>query len=206
MLVTLLRVPVYGFTFAAPSIIHQLGYTSAQAQLLTIPIYIVGLGTTLYLSWLADRRQRRWPFIVIPYIIALAGCIGLMAIPHPRFPGLTYAFLFTIPAGVYPAVISLVSWVSNNMAPTWKRSVGLAMSIMLGNLGGAVGSNIYLAREAPHYRTGYSVSLVCLVLAIVSTFVLRFAYDRSNKQRERLSEQEIREKYTERKNPFFTNF
>lgn len=124
-----------------------------------------------------------------------------MSIPHPRYPGLTYAFLFTIPAGVYPAVISLVSWVSNNLSPTWKRSVGIAMSIMLGNLGGTVGSNIYLAHEAPHYRTGYSVSLVCLALAIICTFVLRFAYDRANKQRDKMSPEEIRAKYTEGETP-----
>jgi MFS family permease len=149
------------------------------------------------MSWLADKRQRRWPFIVIPYAVALCGCIGLMAIPHPSLPGLTYAFLFTIPAGVYPSVISLVSWVSNNLSPSWKRAVGMAMSIMLGNIGGAVGSNIYIAKEAPNYWTGYGVSLACLTVAILATFVLRYAYMRANRERDLISEEEVRAKYTE---------
>lgn len=176
-----------------------MGYTSAQAQLLTIPVYAVGTATTLFLSWLADRRHRRWPFVVIPYAIALIGAIGLLSTPHPRLPGLTYAFLFAIPAGVFPAVISLVAWVSNNLAPSWKRSVGIAMSIMFGNMGGLVGSNIYIASEAPHYWTGYGITCACLTIAIVCTFVLRFAYDRENKKRAKIPEEFIRANYSEGK-------
>lgn len=163
-----------------------------------MPIYIVGLISTLLMSWAADRRQRRWPFVVIPYSVSLVGAIALMAIPHPRYPGLTYAFLFTIPAGVFPAIISAVTWVSNNLSPTWKRSTGIALAITLANLGGAIGSNIYLVEEAPHYWTGYGVSVAVLVMAITSTLVLRFAYNRINKARDRMSEEEIRSRYTDR--------
>jgi cyanate permease len=98
---------LYGFTYSAPTIILELGYTSAQAQLLTIPIYVLGAISTIFFSWLADRRQTRWPFIVIPFSIALCCLIGLISIPHPRLPGLTYAFLFGIPAGVYPPLIGV---------------------------------------------------------------------------------------------------
>ncbi|KAJ4228773.1 hypothetical protein NW757_014112 [Fusarium falciforme] len=195
-------VPIYGFIFTAPTIIHQMGYTSAEAQLLTIPVYAVGMGATLILSWIADRHQKRWAFVAMPYAVSLAGAIGLLAIPHPRYPGLTYAFLFTLPAGMYPAVISLVSWISNNLSPTWKRATGIAINIMMGNLGGMIGSNIYMAEEAPRYRTGYGVSVACLALAIFCTFVLRFAYDRENKKRDLMSEEEIRARYTQGMIPY----
>lgn len=163
-----------------------------------MPIYIVGLITTLVMSWIADRRQTRWPFVVIPYSVSLVGAIALMAIPHPRYPGLTYAFLFTIPAGVFPAIISAVTWVSNNLSPTWKRSTGIALAITLANLGGVIGSNIYLAEEAPRYRTGYGVTIAVLVLAIVSTVILRLAYMRINKARDQMTEEEVQSRYTER--------
>jgi predicted MFS family arabinose efflux permease len=193
----MLRIPTYGFTFTAPVIILQLGYTSAQAQLLTIPVYLLGTISTLAFSWIADRRQTRWPFIVIPYSISLVGFIGLMAIPR-SLPGLTYAFLFLIPAGVFPAVISLVSWVSNNLSPTWKRAIGIATSIMMGNFGGAIGSNIYLARESPVYWTGYGVSVAMLANAILCTLVLRYLWKRENERRDKIPVEEIRQKYTER--------
>ncbi|KAK0378851.1 hypothetical protein CLIM01_03822 [Colletotrichum limetticola] len=190
-------VPIYGFIFTVPTIIHQLGYSSAQAQLLTIPVYSVGTLATLLISWIADRHQRRSKFVALSYSISLAGCVGLLAIPHPRYPGLTYAFLFALPAGMYPAVISLVSWVSNNLSPTWKRATGIAISVMMGNLGGIIGSNIYMNEEAPHYWTGYGVSVACLSLAICCTLILRFAYDQENKKRDMISEAEVRAHYTQ---------
>jgi predicted MFS family arabinose efflux permease len=160
-------------------------------------VYFAGLVSTVGFSLLADRRKSRWPFVVIPYSISLIGFLALLVIPHPKLPGLNYAFLFPITIGVYPAVIGLVSWIANNIAPTSKRAVGLALSIMLGNFGGAIGSNIYLAQEAPRYWTGYGVSLSVCTLAIVSTLVLRWAYKRENTIRDRLSEEEIRAKYTQ---------
>ncbi|KAK4942804.1 hypothetical protein LTR10_017564 [Elasticomyces elasticus] len=188
---------LYGFTYSAPTIILGLGYTAANAQLLTIPIYVVGVCSTIFFSVLADRHQTRWPFIVIPFSVALVGFIGLLSIPHPKLPGLTYAFLFTIPGGVYPPLIGCLSWVANNLAPTWKRAVGMAVLISIGNMGGAIGSNIFLAQQAPHYWLGYGLALGMVLAAIISTFVLRIAYGMLNKQRDKMSEEEIRAKYTE---------
>lgn len=133
---------------------------------------------------------------MIPYSVALVGLIGLISIPHPRLPGLTYAFLFTIPAGVYPPLIGCLSWVGNNLAPTWKRAVGMALLISIGNLGGAIGSNIFLAKQAPHYWLGYGFAIGTISAAIVSTLVLRLAYARINQRRDRLTEEEVRVKYS----------
>ncbi|RSM14774.1 hypothetical protein CDV31_005208 [Fusarium ambrosium] len=190
-------IPLYGFLYTAPTIIRELGYESVEAQLLTVPVYTTATISTIIVAWLADRRKRRLPFIVFPYAISFCGLIGLLSIPHPRFPGLTYAFLFAVPAGIYPGVITLISWVSNNLAPSWKRAVGTALCVGLGNLGGIVGSNIFLVRESPRYYTGYGVSFACIGLAIISAIVLRAAYMAQNRKRELMSEDEIREKYTD---------
>lgn len=131
-------ISLYGFTYAAPTIIEELGYTTANAQLLTVPIYVVGVISTITWSVLADKYQVRWPFVVGPYTVALCGFVALLSIPHPKYPGLTYAFLFTIPGGVYPPLICILSWIGNNLAPSWKRAVGMACLISVGNLGGAI--------------------------------------------------------------------
>ncbi len=62
-------------------------------------------------------------------------------------------------------------------------------------MGGAIGSNIFLAQQAPHYWLGYGLALGMVTAAIASTFVLRIAYGMLNKK----SEEEIRAKYTEGK-------
>ncbi|CRL18586.1 Sucrose/H+ symporter, plant [Penicillium camemberti] len=188
---------VYGFTYSAPTIIHELGYTASEAQLLTVPIYFLCVCSTILFSRLSDKSQSRWLWIVVPYFIALVGLIGLLSIPHPRLPGLTYAFLFCIPAGVYPPLIGAVSWIGNNLAPSWKRVIGMALFMSIGNLGGAVGSNIFLTSQKPHYWLGYGMCMFIVVAAIISTLILRYAYASANAERDELDPSEIEGRYSD---------
>ncbi|KAF2271751.1 MFS general substrate transporter [Westerdykella ornata] len=192
---------VYGFTATVPTVIADLGYSSANAQLMTIPIYVFATIITLIFAWWSDYKRTRSPFIIAGYCIASCGFIAQLAIPHPKYPGLTYGFLFPVAGGLYCPFISLVSWIANSLAPSSKRAVGMALLISVGNMGGIMGSNIYLAREKPKYRTGFGVSLAMCIAAIVMTFVLRWAYSRENAKRDQLlaehTEEEIRAQYTE---------
>ncbi|CAI7645525.1 unnamed protein product [Penicillium pancosmium] len=190
-------IPVYAFTYSAPSIILGLGYSSANAQLLTVPVYLVGVVSTVFFARLSDRSATRWKFIIIPFLIATCGFIALLAIPHPRFPGLTYAMLFCIPAGCYPPLVGVMAWSANNLAPSWKRAVGVAVLTSVGNLGGAIGSNIFMESQKPSYHIGYAISLTIVVLSIISTLGLRTAWKRLNDQRNLISEEEVRQQYTE---------
>ncbi|KAL1627218.1 hypothetical protein SLS56_006457 [Neofusicoccum ribis] len=191
-------ISLYGFTYSAPSVILGLGYSAANAQLLTIPIYVLGVIATIVVSVYADKYQTRWPFIVGPYCVAAVGFLGLLCIPHPRLPGLTYAFLFCIPAGVYPPLIGVLSWIGNNLAPSWKRAIGMALLISMGNLGGAIGSNVYLEAQAPSYWLGFGFGLGIALAAITATVVLKFTFERLNRQKEAMgTEEEIRARFSE---------
>lgn len=190
-------IATYGFNFSAPTIIHQLGYSAANAQLLTVPPYLLGSCSTLLFAYLSDKYRRRWVFIVIPFSIALVGYTALLAIPHPRLPGLTYFFMFWITAGLYASIIGTVSWVGNNLAPAFKRAVGMAVLMTVGNLGGTVGSNIFLAEQEPNYWLGYGLSLAIIVAAITCTVILRFTTQRINRKRDEVSEEEVRARYSE---------
>lgn len=92
-------IPFYAFGFFAPTIIKGLGFKTWRAQLLTVPIYMVACVATIVVALWSDRRQNRWPFIFIPYCVAAVGFVALLAIPHPKLPGLTYGFLFLVPSG-----------------------------------------------------------------------------------------------------------
>ena len=73
----------------------------------------------------------------------------------------------------------------------------MALLISIGNMGGAIGINIFLEAQKPRYWLGYRMGMGLTFAAIVSTFILRFAYSQTNKKRDRMSEEEIRAKYTE---------
>jgi hypothetical protein len=90
----------------------------------------------------------------------------------------------------------------------------MALLISVGNMGGIMGSNIYLAREAPKYTTGFAVSLAMCLFAIGMTFVLRWGYGRENRKREAMfvghTDEVVRARYTDQemldlgdKGPFF---
>jgi hypothetical protein len=77
----------------------------------------------------------------------------------------------------------------------------MALLISVGNFGGIAGSNIYLAREAPKYQTGFGVSLAVCVSAVIMAYVLRVSFRRENARRDRMMEEQgeaaIRAMYTD---------
>lgn len=60
--------PNYGLKFTMPQIMKNMGYTSANAQLLTIPAYTVGAISAYTFSVVSDRFKWRMPTIVVPQI------------------------------------------------------------------------------------------------------------------------------------------
>lgn len=204
----------YGFTATVPSVIKEMGYTSANAQLMTIPIYVAAMIATVVVAFWSDRVQQRTPFLMGGFAFAVVGFIAELALPHPRLSGVTYFFLFFVAIGLYCPFTCVVTLVANNLAPSSKRAVGMALLISVGNWGGICGSNIYFAAEAPKYPTGFGVSLAICVLSIIAAYILRVAYRRENQRRDDLvaaeGEAAIRARYSEQelldmgdKSPFY---
>lgn len=61
-------VPNYAMKFTMPQIVQNMGFTSAKAQLLTIPPYAIGAFSAYAFSVFADRHTWRMPFIVGPQL------------------------------------------------------------------------------------------------------------------------------------------
>lgn len=152
---------------------------------------------TVLTAFVSDRYKQRSPFIIISYCVAACGFVALLVIPHPKYPGLTYGFLFMAATGLYMPLCPTVAWIANNLAPSSKRAVGMALLICGGNMGGIAGSNIYLIREQPRYWTGYGFSLAMVVFALIMTVVVRHANIRENARRDALSPAEVAEHYSE---------
>lgn len=204
----------YGFTATVPSVLLQMGYSSGIAQLMTVPIYVFGLLATVVFAFWSDRVQQRTPFIIAGLGIAAVGFIGELAIPHPRLSGVTYFFLFLVAAGLYSPFVCIVTLVANNLAPSSKRAIGMALMISVGNWGGICGSNIYFAAEEPKYPAGFGTSLGISVAGMIAAYILRLAYQAENRKRDELLERDgeegIRARYSEEellemgdKSPFF---
>ncbi|KAK4615392.1 hypothetical protein CLAFUW4_10734 [Fulvia fulva] len=187
----------YAFSFFAPTIVKELGYKSWQAQLLMVPIYLLACIATVIVGLTADRKQTRWVFIVVPYLVAGIAFVALLSIPHPKLPGLTYGFLFLIPLGLSTGIVGVFSWVANNLAPSWRKAMGIAWVCCLANLGGSIGSNIYIQQQAPRYWLGFGFSLGVLAAAVAAAFTLRVGLVRINAKRDQMNVEDIQAMYSE---------
>lgn len=129
--------PLYGISLFLPTIIKELGYTSSTAQLLTVPIYITAAALAIGLAWSSDRSGQRSPYVFgCMCAIGIGFIIVIAASAHGGVPGVVYAGIFITVCGIYPAFPGNITWLSNNLAGSYKRSAGMAIHIGIGNLGG----------------------------------------------------------------------
>lgn len=198
-------VPNAAFTFTMPEIVQGLGFSRSQAQLLTIPPYFCGAISSYTMSRFADRFTWRMPFVVGPMMllaIALSTLLALGSFGAKNIPGM-YVGVILAQIGIYPLLPGISAWTSNNIASSWKRSIGIAYLLAAGNIGsksggqipcldyadvqfpGLIGTNIFLQNEAPQYGTGYGVALAVVCLGICSALGLEFGLKRLNIAKER---------------------
>ncbi|KAF4808410.1 putative transporter [Colletotrichum siamense] len=192
-------VPNFGMKFTMPQIIKNMGYTSSNAQLLTIPPYIVGAISAYVSSSLSDRFKWRMPFIVFAQVLVLISFAILFSKAENiqgNIPACYFA-IFLASIGFYPINPGGNAWTVNNLAGPTKRAQGIAYMICLGSIGGIVGSFIYREDESPKYPTGFGSSFAFAGLGVIACFVLEFLFWNINRKRDKFTEEEIRAKYSE---------
>ena len=129
--------PLYEIALFLPTIILELGYTSSTAQLLTVPIYVSASISSVTVAYFSDKTGRRFPFVFGSLLAVLVGFImTVVASSNGKLPGLVYAGVFVAACGCYPAFPANVSWLSGNLAGSYKRGAGMAIHIGIGNMGG----------------------------------------------------------------------
>ncbi|KAI1369227.1 major facilitator superfamily domain-containing protein [Xylaria arbuscula] len=175
--------PLYGVSLFLPSIIKNLGYVSSTAQLLTVPIYVTASILAVVVAYISDRMGKRSPFVVGCLCVILVGYILCIS---TGTPGVVYAGVFIAAAGIYPAFAGNITWLSNNLAGSYKRSAGMAIQIGAGNLGGAFASNFYRQRDSPRYILGHALELAFVSVGIIAASILIVNYMRINKRRAKI--------------------
>ncbi|KAK4999462.1 hypothetical protein LTR66_001519 [Elasticomyces elasticus] len=168
-----------------PSIITALGYTAAQAQLLTIPPYALATTLTVIYALVSERFNRRAPFIIVSALTAIVGYCILLGNPLPtERPGVSYVGTFFAAAGIYPAVALALSWPAINVSGQTKRAAANALQITIGNLGAILGTQLYRSNTAPRFILGHSFALAYLVANIAVVCTIWAVLSRVNKQRD----------------------
>lgn len=192
-------VPVYGLNFALPTIINNLGYSAARAQGMSAPPYLFGCLVCILFSLVADRIKQRGYVLAAAFALAIVGFVIIISTAgNKSVTGVTLFGIFLTAGGLYAATPPMMAWVANIFEGEVKRGIAISIVPTIGQFGGIIGSNIYLVKERPFYKTGFGVSLgFCVIAGFVSTLALRVALKRINANRDKIPVEEIHAKYTQ---------
>ncbi|KAH8763101.1 major facilitator superfamily domain-containing protein [Diaporthe sp. PMI_573] len=188
----------YGNKFTLPSITKAMGFSNTNAQLMTAPPYIAGALSALFFARLSDHFYWRMPFVAIPLMLIAVGYSIIISFKGDLAGHVGASMFSAVLAcmGIYPVQPSGSSWNANNLAPAGQRAIGVAFAICIGNIGGIIGSFMYLESEAPAYPTGFGLAIAFGLSGILVALGLEASYVLSNKKRAKMSESEIRAMYS----------
>jgi len=166
-----------------PTILLEFNWTAQMAQVMTIPVFAATTVTTLITAYFSDRYKHRFGFLFAGALLATVG-YGILLGQKGLHRGVKYAAIYMIYIGHYMGAPVSLAWMANNMSGRWKRSIGSATQIMVGNIGGIISSNIFLANESPWYPTGYGTAFSVMWLGTIGATVMFFLLRKDNKERD----------------------
>jgi len=166
--------PAYALAYFGPVIVLGMGYSVGVTHLLSAPPVIFAVICSLFISWLSDKYKIRAPAIAFQSCLAIC---GLMMTAYAEDNLARYFGLFFGYAGCQGNIPSILAYQSNNIRNQSKRSVGSALQIGFGGIGGILGSTVFKQTEAPRYLTGLWITtgLQLFILCLVSATTIYFS-------------------------------
>jgi hypothetical protein len=152
-----------------------------QANYLTIPVYIFATLTLITATFTSDRLKKRAAVLAI---LPVAPIIG-----YNHAAG--YFAMFLCGGGIYSYNCLILTWISTNIAPDYKRSMAMPFFVSLANVSGVVASNIYPSVDGPRYLVGNAVSAGMETLALCGVVVVWWTLRRRNMEKEKLRSQGV---------------
>lgn len=178
-----------GVSFFQPTVIANLGYTYvpfsppfptsllaltckrtiAQAQLLNLPVSILSIVLIALTGYFADKSRLPRPVYPLAVYAIVLACYGVM-VAYPSDAGVYAATLIgnSVSATFYPL---MWPW----RVQTTAHATGSAFSIgfvnSYGQIGGAIGPQIFRAKYAPRYRQSFTAAMACVAAGAAVTLL-----------------------------------
>ena len=177
---------LYSLSSFMPKIVAGMGFTTTvNAQLLTVPVYVVSAAAFVLIARFSDKMKLRSPFILGALLFALVGYVILAVDSTPV--GVRYFALFLIAVPLYSNVLMNVIWASNNHAGYFKRAFATGLIQLVGNSSGACIGFIYKAQQAPRYKPGMHFSIGMTCMSFVLTTSLAYAWRLENNKKRKFT-------------------
>ena len=157
-----------------PTILSQLGWTSRRAQVMTIPVWIVGIVGALLSTLASGTTNRRWPFVLFAIVTSIIGWTIHYNQVQP--PSVRYFAQFLISFGTFVQMPLYMGLLANNLRGRAYQSFGMALQFGLGNCANFVSSNVFISNQAPRYPVGFGTGLgiTCFSFALMVFTIIGF--------------------------------
>jgi MFS family permease len=163
---TNLSLTKFGGTYMYSLLLHNkvlLLLTSSLSRSLLeyiAPAYVIACLFTIIFAFSSDRFRERGIHYAFPTFVGGIGYI-LLIVTKDSSTVARYVSLTITASGVFSSVPAMLSWFTTNIGGHTKRGVATAAIISFGNIGGAIGGQIYRAEDAAHgYTRGHTICAV----------------------------------------------
>lgn len=166
-----------------PTILTTLGFSKADANLMTVPPYVAAAVVLALTAWASDKVQIRGPFVVGWSLVCSLGYLILLNVPdneHAR-----YFAVFCVVCGTYAVIGVVIAWFAHNLGSESKRATGTPLYIAIGQCGSVLGSHLFLKDEAPRYIKPFGVLCALMFLSAFCAAGLSIWYKLENNRRDR---------------------
>lgn len=161
-------VPIYAFSYFAPTIIKTLHYETIQTQLHSVPPFAAALGLCILTAYFSDKWAIRYPFILFGDLLIIIGLAIMLTTHGAGHFSAEYLGICFITMGAFTSGAVIVCWVLMNMQGHKERSIGSGFVIGVGNAGGIVAVFCFTKDDAPLYKRGY---WILMAMALAGTLV-----------------------------------
>ncbi|EME78071.1 uncharacterized protein MYCFIDRAFT_57511 [Pseudocercospora fijiensis CIRAD86] len=175
-------VPLGSLTFFTPTIVNGLGYTSIQAQLMTVPPWVVGYFFCLFLGWSADRHNARGWHIMGASMLGGVGWLTAGLLPADAYTA-RYGCLMLCACGAFPSTGPLSAWVTCNVPAFACMGIATAANNSMAGIAQIIAQWIWKpAEKAQGYPTGNFVCASCSFATFFLALGMRLNYGRMNRK------------------------
>ncbi|RPA99625.1 MFS general substrate transporter [Choiromyces venosus 120613-1] len=172
-------VPAYALAYFLPIILRGMGYSVGMAQILSAPPYVSAVVIAFGLAWGADKTRLRAPFIATGCLLII---VGLSITAYSTKHSVRYFGIFLGLAGVQNNVPAVLAYQSNNIRMNSKRSVGTALQVGFGAIGGIFASTVFREKDSPKYLNGLWATMGCQFLTLLFLVCMSLYFKKKNRQ------------------------
>ncbi|KAI0699336.1 MFS general substrate transporter [Cerioporus squamosus] len=166
-------------------LLRNLGFSTTQTNLLSVPSKVIGLFTLLIFCYLSEIIDSRVGATVLLQVWALPLLIALYTFTE-QTSSWVYFVVVTLITG-FPYVHPVqVAWASTNSYSVSTRTVSASIYNMCYQADGMISANIYREDDKPLYKRGNLALIIICAVNIVLYILTYVFYKGINKRRDRI--------------------